>query len=724
MIKRTVSTLYIVVIAVMAIATIIEKYQGTQFVSENIYGAWWFSALWAVLTAFAIVYFLKRKVIRWSTIALHLSFVLILAGALLTHLTASQGTLHLRQGEVTKDKALPFSIRLDKFNINYHEGTMAASNYVSQFTVIDNDSEVKGETSMNSIFSHRGIRLYQSGYDPDERGAYLSYNSDPWGIPVTYVAYALLFLSLVWILLDPKGRFRQILREASRNNGMTKPRNNGTPTSRKTALMIAALMLSAGSASAQRTLPRETAEEFGRLYVVYNNRVCPMQTFALDFTKKLCGKRSYNGFSAEQVLMGFTFFPEDWNKEPLLKVKGGAMKDRLQLPDMCSVNTFFNHDMGGYILGPYLREAYNGNNDAFHKDVMKMDDRLMLIMELRQGKPLTLFPYKSGAPWLSPTDKLPEEMTAENKTFIQNVFNLLFEDALSGNWQHFSNIVVGMKKYQEKYGASSLPTATQTKAERLYNSVPFATILFMVCLTMAFLSVIRRRWVQWLSIGVMALSFAALTLCMALRWIISGTIPMANGYETMLLMAWMIQLMSLLLCRRFPIIVTFGLLMSGFFLLVSHISQMDPKISHVMPVLSSPLLSLHVSIIMMAFALLSLTFIIGIFSLVMPKNTELSTQNYKLSILFLFPAMTCLGLGIFIGAIWANISWGTYWSWDPKEVWALITFMIYGIALHDKSLPWLRNPKHYHLFMVFAFLTILMTYFGVNYFLGGMHSYA
>lgn len=724
MIKRIVSTLYIVVIAVMAIATIIEKYQGTQFVSENIYGAWWFSALWAVLTAFAIVYFLKRKVRRWSTIALHLSFVLILAGALLTHLTASQGTLHLRQGEVTKDKALPFSIRLDKFNINYHEGTMAASNYVSQFTVIDNDSEVKGETSMNSIFSHRGIRLYQSGYDPDERGAYLSYNSDPWGIPVTYTAYGLLFLSLVWILLDPKGRFRQILSEASRNNGMTKPRNNGTPTSRKTALMIAALMLSTGSASAQRTLPRETAEDFGRLYVVYNDRVSPLQTFALDFTKKLCGKRSYNGFSAEQVLAGFIFFPEDWNKEPLLKIKGGAMKDRLQLPDMCSVNTFFNHDMGGYILGPYLREAYNGNNDAFHKDVMKMDDRLMLIMELRQGKPLTLFPYKSGAPWLSPTDKLPEEMTAENKTFIQNVFNLLFEDALSGNWQHFSNIVAGMKKYQEKYGASSLPTATQTKAERLYNSVPFATILFMVCLTMAFLSVIRRRPVQWISIGILALSFAALTLCMALRWIISGTIPMANGYETMLLMAWMIQLMSLLLCRRFPIIVTFGLLMSGFFLLVSHISQMDPQISHVMPVLSSPLLSLHVSIIMMAFALLSLTFIIGISSLVMPKNTELSTQNYKLSILFLFPAMTCLGFGIFIGAIWANISWGTYWSWDPKEVWALITFMIYSIALHDKSLPWLRNPKHYHLFMVFAFLTILMTYFGVNYFLGGMHSYA
>ena len=158
------------VIVVMAIATIIEKYHGTQYVSENIYGSWWFAMLWGILTASAIIYFLKRKVRRLSVVTLHLSFVLILAGALLTHLTARQGTIHLRQGEVTVDEALPFSIRLDKFNINYHEGTMAASNYVSQFTVIDNDSEVKGETSMNSIFSHRGIRLYQSGYDPENTG--------------------------------------------------------------------------------------------------------------------------------------------------------------------------------------------------------------------------------------------------------------------------------------------------------------------------------------------------------------------------------------------------------------------------------------------------------------------------------------------------------------------------------------------------------------------------
>ena len=211
---------------------------------------------------------------------------------------------------------------------------------------------------------------------------------------------------------------------------------------------------------------------------------------------------------------------------------------------------------------------------------------------------------------------------------------------------------------------------------------------------------------------------------------------MSNGYETMLLLSWFIQLITLFAYHRFAIMLTFGFLLSGFFLLVSHISQMDPQMTHMMPVLQSPLLSLHVSIIMMAFALLSLTFICGLTFLMIHAIKHLrhsasaaepqeSTEALQLlSRLFLYPALTTLGIGIFLGAIWANISWGQYWSWDPKEVWALITFMIYAIAVHVQSFPRLRKPLFYHTFMTLAFLTILMTYFGVNYFLGGMHSYA
>ena len=324
-------------------------------------------------------------------------------------------------------------------------------------------------------------------------------------------------------------------------------------------------------------------------------------------------------------------------------------------------------------------------------------------------------------------------MLSERKKYIQDAFSLLYKYALNKQWDQMDQMLTKMQQYQLRYGAASLPSKTQTWAEHIYNKIPFATILFMVCLTMAFLTLIRKKWMQRIGLTVLGLSFLALTFWMALRWIISGTIPMSNGYETMLTMAWFVMLISLLMYRRFPVILTFGLLLSGFFLLVSHISQMDPQIGHLMPVLSSPLLTIHVSVIMMAYALLSITFLTGIWGLITamknnrkPKDSSLLTLHSSLlmSQLFLYPALTCMGLGIFIGAIWANVSWGTYWSWDPKETWALITFMVYAVPVHQQSIPWLRTPRHYHLYMVLAFLTILMTYFGVNYFLGGMHSYA
>ena len=227
----------------------------------------------------------------------------------------------------------------------------------------------------------------------------------------------------------------------------------------------------------------------------------------------------------------------------------------------------------------------------------------------------------------------------------------------------------------------------------------------------------------------MSLSWCVLTFTLALRWVINGTIPLANGYETMLLLSWLIMLVSVLTTRKLQLMTTFGLLMSGFMLLVSHLGEMDPSITPRMPVLNSPLLSIHVSIIMISYALLSLTFIsaIAYFLTCNSKRESVMAANRQLTVLsqiFLYPAITTLGLGIFIGAIWANISWGSYWGWDPKETWALITFMIYAIPLHTNSFSALAKPKNYHLFMLLSFFSILMTYFGVNYILGGMHSYA
>ena len=730
--KRALIILYMVVVVVMAATTIVEKYQGTAFVSEHVYGAWWFSLLWAVLAAVAVAWFLRRKVRRLSTVVLHLSFIIILAGALITHLTGRQGIVHLRTGQTATtflvsnpdgmhEHPLPFSIRLDCFRIVYHEGTRAPADFESRLTIVHPDGRSsRQQVSMNHIYSYNNLRLYQSSYDNDGHGSYLSVNSDPWGIPVTYLGYALLFIALVWMLVDPRGRYRQLLRQGTESTGRRPVSATALPS---VLLLVFLLCAPSAAGAAPRVLPQPTADAFGRLHILYNDRICPLQTFAVDFTKKLYGKPRYAGYTAEQVLTGFLFYADEWSQQPVIKVKGGPLRETLQLPAYCSVNTFFSQQGGGYIIGPYLQQYFSGQNDKLHQDAAKLDDRLQLIMNLRQGTPLRVFPFLGR--WYAPTETLPQQMEPAREQYIRTIFSILHADAQAGNYERMDETLQKLLKYQQRYGASSLPSPLRDRAERTYNRIPFATILFMVNLTMGFVCLLlnmfgrRQRW----ALGVLALSFLVLTLGLSLRWIIIGHVPMSNGYETMLFMAWAVMLVTLFMQRRYPVMLTFGFLMSGFFLLVSHISQMDPQISHLMPVLNSPLLSLHVSVIMMSFALLSLTFICGVAGL-LAHGRPLALVTRHLSLLFLYPALTCLGIGIFVGAIWANVSWGTYWSWDPKEVWALITFMVYAVAVHDRSLPFLRSTTHYHLYCVLAFLTILMTYFGVNYFLGGMHSYA
>ena len=754
MVKKIIFILYILVLVCMAAATIVEKSQGTDYAHAHYYGAWWFILIWAVLAALGAFYIIKRKVKCASTLALHLSFIIILAGALLTHISAKRGMIHLRIGQPTdtymaqdeeqgmKEEKLPFSLCLQKFEAKMHDGTNAVADYSSKFTVIDGDDKSEGEVSMNNIYSHRSYRLYQSSYDEDGKGSVLAINADPYGIPVTYTGYALLFISLVWMLFDPKGGYRKLLK---------------SPLLKKGAL-ITALILSMGNIQTlhaesatgnlqNAVLPKETAEKFGELHILYNDRICPVQTFALDFCKKIYGARSYQGLTAEQVLSGWVFYGNTWANEPFIKIKSGEMKTAMNLPDYASLNTFFNREMGGYTIGQYVQEYYNGQQDKFHQQAADIDGKIQIIMELREGFSLKVLPYtftknvkatkdhsfiKAGTTtWFSPVDKLPQAVEHQHALYIKNVFSLLYGDVKAGNTSRVNEFFVKMKKYQEVSSGNSLPTNTQYKAERINNAFPFATILFMANLTLGFIALFytiyrmtKKKEIKVLNIALpilLGVSFLALTFGLALRWIISGNVPMSNGYESMLTVAWFVMLISILMQLRIRIVMVFGFLISGFFLLVSHINQMDPAIGQMMPVLNSPLLSIHVSIIMMSYALLSLTFICGIMGICLRSHGE---ELQALSRIFLYPALTTMGFGIFIGAIWANVSWGNYWSWDSKETWALITFMIYAVVVHTQSLPVFRKPLVYHIYITLAFLSIAMTYFGVNYFLTGMHSYA
>lgn len=748
--KRIAFFLLYLLILLLGIITFIEKSRGTPFVLEHFYGSWWFALLWGILALTGMLCFFRHKRHRMYSLSLHLSLVIILLGALLTSLTARRGIVHLREGVPVSNyleeagsgqrvRPLPFTLTLDRFQVTYHSGTNAPADYRSHFTLNDTQRQttVQGMVAMNQIYTYRNIRFYQSSYDSDERGSYLTLNKDPWGVTVTYLGYFLLFASLLGMLADPKGSFRKLLRH---------------PVLRKGAFLLFAAAfpcLVNAQEEKPRTLTEEQARQLGELLIEYNGRVCPLQTFAIDFTKKLSGKRSFKHYSAEQVLTGFIFYTRDWDHVPLIHVKSRALRKATGLKEWASVDDFFSSSQG-YLLGDLIGNYDPRKNTPEEKAATDMDDRLQLIMSLRRKECLRMFPAtdtKGNVRWYSPVDPLPLETESGQALFVNQAFNLIYLlGIVPGQEDGFKEIVGKVDRYQQKYGDHSLPSEHRLKAERLYNHIPFSDLLYKINLTVGLVLLIlhlirllhkttpterKGRYLQHAAAGVLLLSFLALTACLMLRGIISQRIPMGNGYETMLVLAWCVQLITLLVIKRLPFLLSFGFLLAGFFLLVSSIGQMDPQITPLVPVLSSPLLSLHVSLIMMAYALFAFTFLCGIVALTLqffrpnqPLHAEHIQALHVISRLFLYPALALLGIGIFVGAIWANISWGRYWGWDPKEVWALISFLCYAVALHGTSLPWFRRPLNYHLYMTGAFLTVLMTYIGVNYFLGGMHSYA
>lgn len=744
--KKVTIVAYVALIVAMAVATLVGRGDADSAAQQHaaVYGTWWFTLLWAALAVAGAAYFASRHIRRLSVVLLHAAFVVILAGALTTHLTARRGMVHLRLGEVTSTcmtgdggeggsqlEQLPYSIALDGFEVVNHKGTMAASDYVSRFTIIDGQSRTSGRVSMNHIFSYRHTRFYQTSYDDDMRGTYLTLNRDPWGIGITYTGYALLLVALVMMLLDSHGAFHSLLRN---------------PLLKKGALVLALAAGGLGQAQAASTVPQTQAAKFSKLFVLYNGRICPFQTFALDFTRKLHGSAGYNGLTAEQVVLGWVLWGNEWDSEPVIKVKSAAMRQAYGLPKMASMRQFFDRSRGGYILGQALDEYRHGNADALHKAVADIDAKLQLVMQLRQGEPLKMFPVTAAGghcQWIGPTDSIPAGVPAACAEMVRGSFGVLNSLTHSGNYDGFGQMVGQMRRYQGDFGGDTLPAPYRAKAELVYNSFPFATVLFVFNLVMGLAAFALSVWRMARGgqggkragvclVAAMAVSFAALTVCEGLRWVVSGTVPMANGYETMLALAWLVQLCALAVCGRFRIALAFGFVLSGLFLLVSHLGEMDPMITPLMPVLSSPLLSVHVGVTMVAFALLSMTFVCGLTALAVnavghwrgADTTQQVLALQLLSRLMLYPALAALAAGIFIGAVWANVSWGQYWGWDPKETWALITLMVYAIAAHPASLPRLSRPIAYHTFMTGAFAMIVMTYFGVNYFLGGMHSYA
>ncbi len=659
------TALLVLLTAIMAVGTFVEQREGAAYAAAHIYHTGWFFALWALLAVGGVAVLWRTRLWhRPCVLLLHVSLLLILAGAALSWMTSKEGTLHLRQGlpathyETTGtmlSAPLPFrQMTLDHFSVVCYPGTKTPQDFQSRVTyTTGNGLSHKAVISMNRILEVDGYRFYQTSFDPDRQGSVLTVYYDPWGTPTTYVGYALLALSMIALLFNRRETFMRLLRSPILRQGTT------------------FMLLITGSLSMQArsvpTISATRAERLEAMPVVYNGRVAPFNTLARDFLLKLYGRDTYKGLTPEQVVYGWLQRPDAWKDEPMLLMKDSGLRQQLGISGRYARLADLFDETGQYRL---LTLSTDGQES---KAVRELDEKVGIILMLTEG---TLI------------------RPARNTPVDQHRFS----------------------------------------AEILYNKTPFVSLLFMTNLTMGLLAFalllappFRRRRLCWQAVCLLALlSWLTLAFTYALRWYVGGRIPLGNGYETMLFLALCLQTTGLLLHRRLPVLVPFALLLSGFTLLVAHLVDKNPQITALMPVLQSPLLSIHVSLVMMAYALFAFTMLSAVVALVAHGRGQSAREEQLtvLSQLMLYPAVFLLAGGIFLGAVWANVSWGKYWSWDPKEVWALITLLVYAVPLHRNALCSPHHAVAYHRYMFMAFFAVLMTYFGVNFFLGGMHSYA
>ena len=631
--------------------------------------------------------------------------------------------LHVREGESvdtfeTKDGKileLPFSVELEGFEVLYHSGTDAASDYSSRLRFTRNGSVLReGEVRMNRILSCKGYRFYQTDYDSDEAGVTFTVSHDPVGIAVIYTGYALLLLGLLAFFFTDK-RFKKFFGNALRYSSViaillcleatasaTGNSVGGLPQTENAS--VKGNQVKRGSAS-PKVLPKNIAAEFGRLYVLYHGRICPLQTLASDFSAKLYGTSGVKGLTDEQVLTGWMFYGASWRNIPMHNRKKAV--------------------------------------DAMDKEAT--------VKALYSGDLLKIYPLRDSTGrlgWYSQSDRLPEGIADEEWLFVRKSMDYIFELVVNREYSKLEESIGKLRRFQESKMGESLPPAYRIKAERAYNALPplFPIAGTFLIIGLVMLAAMRRMIRENFSstrvgkkyvpeifkiVGVAAafVFFLVLTIVLGLFWIASGHIPFSNGAETMLTIAWTAMLASVLSFKRFSIMLPFGIIVASLAAMVSAMGNANPAVTQLMPVLSSPLLSIHVSLMMLSYTVLAIIMVNGICGLVASlRHTSVSdsasAKMARMSEALMYPALFFLGSGIIAGSIWANVSWGCYWNWDPKETWALITFLIASLGVHRTRLPFLRSHRAYHIYTLILSASVLFTYFGVNYLLGGMHSYA
>ncbi|OWP87562.1 cytochrome C biogenesis protein [Flavobacterium covae] len=672
-----------------------------------------------------------------------------------------QGGLEYTFQYGSKIYELPFKVRLNKFIAAKYPGTEKSySAFESQVSILD-DKPFDARIYMNHILDYRGYRFFQSGFDPDEKGTKLSVNHDFWGTWMTYLGYTLLYIGLIAILFFGDTRFNDLKRK------LEKVRN------KKTNMLTIVILFFAFSLNAQKKhahaipteqqidsilnrykVPEEQAAKFGRLVIQdEGGRMKPINTFSSELLRKVSKKDTYKEMNSDQVFLSMTQFPQVWYEIPIIFMQ----KDNDSIHKLLGIEKkakyaklidFFD-ERGNYKLSQQLDKAYKAIvPNQFEKDFIDADKKVNLLYSAISGQILKIFPVPADKnnKWVSFLEI--SHSTGTSLDTIKNVLpfylNSLDKATASKDYKLANSLVIGLEKYQKKYGSAVRPSDKKIDAEILYNKYDVFKKLYswyMLAGLLMFVFVIvqifnKAKWVR-LSVKIfhvlLGVFFLIHTLGLVARWYISGHAPWSNAYESMIYVGWSIMLFGLFFGRKSNLTVASTAFVASMILWVAHQSWLDPQIANLQPVLNSYWLMIHVAVIVGSYGPFALGAILGLVAMFLmlftnKKNQKVMDLNIKeityINEMALTIGLVMLTIGNFLGGQWANESWGRYWGWDPKETWALISIMVYGFVIHMRFVPALRGKFVYNFFSVLAFASVLMTYFGVNFHLSGLHSYA
>ena len=657
-----------------------------------------------------------------------------------------------------KTVVLPFYIKLNAFFLDRYPGSMSPMSYASEVEVVDEEKNVlmPYRIYMNHVLDYRGFRFFQSSYDQDEKGTILSVNNDPGKWP-TYIGYILLSLGLLFNMLNPKSRFRKL--------AMMIQRDMGTFKSIMLALIVGGSLFHGSLLHADvakeelaflQQYNKEHADHFGQVLVQsVDGRIKPIDTVAMEVLNKVHGGSTFEGMSSNQIVLSMMTSPVQWQGQPFIKVFHPELKKILGIPEKqkyASFNDFFEKEGDhAFKLTKHSEEANRkkpAERNQFDKDVIKVDERVNVAYMVYTGEVFRMIPKQNDQAkrWLAPQQAIKgfsKQEGDEVRALLSTYFDAISEGLEKGVWLNADRALDKVQAYQQQYGGDIIPSQSRMKAEIFFNHAkifdrlsPIYLFSGLVLLIFIFAKMIKPKlsiaWITKIVLGVNLFAFIVHTGGLALRWYISTHAPWSDGYESMIYIAWAIALSGLFFSRQSIVALALTSILAGVTLFVAHLSWMDPQITNLVPVLKSYWLNIHVSVITASYGFLGLCSLLGFFTLILfiirnnnsPEIDRNIVEATRINEMSMILGLSLLTIGNFLGGVWANESWGRYWGWDPKETWALVSILIYAAVVHFRFVPKLNNPFAFAVASTIAFASIIMTYFGVNFYLSGMHSYA